>query len=112
MGDDADKLRKQLEDALGLGVIGGPRAVPGADKSDDSEVRYLSFKGPTDLDELFHRVLNVPGVPTPSHGGALARNCIIRIPNEESFFALSYSGDVDGWRRKVEDGARVLGLKV
>lgn len=108
---DNDKLRKQLERALGLGPLGGPRKVPGVTPDPDREVRYVSFAPQTALDDLFHRVLDAAG-PEPSHGGASARNCTLRLPNGESYFALSYSGDVERWREKVEEGAKVLGLKV
>ena len=38
--------------------------------------------------------------------------CKVALLSGENYFAVSYKGDIDGWRQQVEQGAAELGLLV
>ena len=43
-------------------------------------------------------------------GGVISENCKLRLPTNELFYGLSYKGDIEGWRKQIEQGAELLGL--
>ena len=45
-------------------------------------------------------------------GGALIEGCALTLPSGRRFQALSYRGDIEGWRRQVELGAEALGVSL
>ena len=48
--------------------------------------------------------------PIPQNGGAMTEKCKLWLPTNELFHALSYRGDIEGWRKQIEQGAEQLGL--
>ncbi len=40
----------------------------------------------------------------------MTENCKLWLPSGELFHALSYKGDIDGWREQISNGANQLGL--
>jgi hypothetical protein len=59
---------------------------------------------------LFEKVIWHIVPPIPQNGGAMTENCKLWIPTNELFHALSYRGDIEGWRKQIELGAEQLGL--
>jgi len=60
----------------------------------------------------FRKLLASAGEFTASSGGIVSDSCRITLPNGQRFLALSFHGDLDGWRKAVEAGARNLGLSL
>lgn len=92
-------------------VLGGPipkeRRVPGTYLVEGREYRYVSNKSQVKFGKLFHEIFNVPP-SIPQAGGALIEGCKITLPNGDIFEAVSYKGDIEGWRQQLEQGAKAL----
>lgn len=92
-------------------VLGHPirkeRRVPGTYLVEGREYRYVSNKSQVKFGKLFHEVFNVPP-QIPQNGGALVEGCKITLPNGDIFEAVSYKGDIEGWRQQLEQGAKAL----
>ncbi|MCM1217557.1 MAG: hypothetical protein NC331_10285 [Lachnospiraceae bacterium] len=92
-------------------VLGHPirkeRRVPGTYLVEGREFRYVSNKSQVNFDKLFHELFNVPP-KIPQKGGALVEGCKITLPNGDIFEAVSYKGDIEGWRQQFEQGAKAL----
>ena len=92
-------------------VLGHPirkeRKVPGTYLVEGREYRYVSNKRQVKFGELFHELFNVPPL-IPQNGGALIEGCKITLPNGDIFEAVSYKGDIEGWRQQLEQGAKAL----
>ncbi|MFP3834774.1 hypothetical protein [Chryseobacterium sp. SIMBA_028] len=95
------------------------RKIPGMTPFEWKEFRYVSddgtgeFLSKQDLLEdkgLFERLTEQIDPPIPKAGGALTENCRLCLPSGELLHALSYRGDIKGWRKQIEQGARQLGL--
>lgn len=96
-------------------VLGHPirkeRRVPGTYLVEGREYRYVSNKSQVKFGELFHEICSVPPC-IPQNGGALVEGCKITLPNGEIFEAVSYKGDIEGWRQQLEQGAKALNEEV
>ncbi|WP_300686369.1 hypothetical protein [Chryseobacterium sp.] len=78
--------------------------------SDDGSNEFLSKKDLLKEKGLFERLTEQINPPVPIDGGALTENCRLWLPSGELLHALSYRGDIEGWRMQIEQGARQLGL--
>lgn len=96
-------------------VLGHPvrkeRRVPGAYFVEGREYRYVSNKNQVKFGKLFHELFNVPP-SIPQNGGALIEGCKITLPNGDIFEAVSYKGDIEGWRQQLEQGAKAFNEEV
>lgn len=85
------------------GLYGHPirkeRRVPGTYLVEGWEYRYVSNKSQVKFGELFHEICDVPP-SIPQYGGALIEGCKITLPNGDIFEAVSYKGDIEGWRTR------------
>ncbi|MCL6408016.1 hypothetical protein EXT70_20485 [Dickeya dadantii] len=88
------------------------RDIPGLNPVSWREYRYISDDGENKFvgNGLFERVTGKIEPLIPKSGGAMAENCKLWLPSGELFHALSYKGDIDGWRRQIEQGAIQMGL--
>jgi hypothetical protein len=95
-----------------LGVEGKDtaRKVPGTVGVEGREVRYLSDPRTGPFDELFSKLVRQVQPPRMKRGGAMVDGCEIELPDGRIFQAVTYKGDLDGWREQVSEGARMLGL--
>lgn len=96
-------------------VLGHPihkeRRVPGTYLVEGREYRYVSNKSQVKFGKLFHELWNVPpGIP--QNGGALIEGCKITLPNGDIFEAVSYKGDIEGWRQQLEQGVKAFNEEV
>ena len=98
--------KKLLERVLGH-PIRKERRVPGMYLVEGREFCYVSNKSQVKFGELFHNLFNVPPI-IPQNGGALIEGCKITLPNGDIFEAVSYKGDIEGWRQQLEQGAKAL----
>lgn len=104
-------MDKELLESLLGGPISTERIVPGTHLFEGREYRYVSNKSQVKFDDLFHELFNVPP-KIPRNGGAVLEGCKITLPDGDIFEAVSYKGDVEGWRRQLEQGAKALNEEV
>ena len=96
-------------------IIGHPiqteRKVPGTYLHEGREYRYVSNKSQAKFGKLFHEICSVlPCIP--QDGGAIVEGCKITLPNGDIFEAVSYKGDIEGWRQQLEQGAKALNEEI
>jgi hypothetical protein len=103
---------REIEAILGLGKIDTTRKIPGTKNVPGREFRYVSCGTATNLGDLFEKLLRQVQPLIPQSGAAITENCELTLPSGERFFALSYRGELENWRKQVEQGAKILGLKV
>ena len=104
-------LRKRLEDIVGGKIEQeGARAIPGVLPIEGQQVIYFSDDGNNSLRKQFSAITCFVDPPNAKCGGVNDRGCQIVPPNGPAFYAISYHGDLDGWRRDIEAGAKGLGL--
>lgn len=103
----------KMEDLLGLGSIDTERKIPGTTVVEGREYRYISCgHNNADIPALFKKVVRVVNPPLAASGGVMNEGCKVTLPSEECYFAVSYKGDIEGWRQQIEQGARILGFSV
>lgn len=102
----------QMEKLLGLGAIPTERTIPGAQLVEGREFRYISAGNKEEFGIFFKKLIRHISPPVPTNGGAMIEGCTITLPNNEVFQAISYKGDIEGWRLQVEQGAEALNAKV
>ena len=95
-----------------LGPLETKRQVPGLVPVDFREVRYAEDRGEEPFEELFERLCWHVNPPVMKDGGALIEGCVLTLPTGRRFQALSYRGDIEGWRRQVTLGAEALGVSL
>lgn len=103
--------REALEKILG-GKIEQPnsRTVPGATVVDGQQVVYFSDDGKNKFRKQFKNITCFSDSPNAIRGGVNDRGCKVTPPSGPLFYAISYHGDLDGWRKDIEAGAIGLGL--
>ena len=87
------------------------RDVPGFVKYPDSDCRYVEGKSASSFGTYFRQLCVFDSSNVPKEGGMVNEQVEISLPTGESFFCISYRGDLDGWRSKIEDYARVSGAR-
>ncbi|MCX2781112.1 hypothetical protein [Microbulbifer thermotolerans] len=105
-------MSNKMEDILGLGSIDTERKIPGTTVTEGREYRYVSCSNNADIAALFKKVIREINPPLATSGGAVNEGCKVTLPSGECYFAISYKGDIEGWRQQVEQGAAALGLLV
>jgi hypothetical protein len=91
------------------GIVGRP--IPGTVSVPGGEFIYVSDPGGREFASLFEALTNNSTGPRAGSGGAIAENCRLRVPDGRVFNALSYKGDLDGWRFDLHQAAQRLGLQ-
>jgi hypothetical protein len=102
----------KMEALLDLGSIQTTRIIPGTQATDGREFRYVSDAGMETFGTFFKKLIRFVSPPIPKDGGALIEGCKITLPDGEIWQAISYKGDIEGWRQQVEQGAKALGAKI
>ncbi|MCK0471167.1 hypothetical protein [Halalkalibacter sp. APA_J-10(15)] len=102
----------ELEHILGLGPSDKIRKVPGTTCTEEREYRYVKCSHNANTATLFKKLIRKVDPPLATSGGAINEGCIITLPSDECYFAISYKGDIEGWRQQIEKGAANLGLSV
>lgn len=88
----------------------GQRAIPGATLMDGKEFLYYQDDGKNKPKKQFNLLFAAAGSITATSGGVVSGGCCISLPTGTLFHALSYHGDIPGWRSAVEAGAKARGL--
>lgn len=97
-------------------VLGGKleransRIIPGADGATTRGVIYFSDDGKNKFSKQFKNITCFANPPNATNGGVSEGGCKIVPPDGPIFHAAIYHGDLDGWRKDVEAGAKGLGL--
>ncbi len=95
------------------------REIPGLHPVEWREFRYVLDDGndyfmgksrQSRKQSLFDKIAGQIQPPIPQNGGVITENCKLWLPTEELFHGLSYKGDIEGWKRQIEEGAKQLGL--
>lgn len=88
----------------------GERQIPGTVATEGTEVVYFSDDRKNKPRKQFTILTNYTNPPNAKTGGASESGCNIYLPNGQLFHAISYHGDIDGWRKDIEVGAQALHL--
>ena len=104
-------MTNKMEDILGLGSFDKERIIPGSIKSNDREYIYLLDPKDEEFEALFKKVVRHVTPPLMKGGGVGIEGCEITLPNGDVFQAISYKGDIDGWRKQISEGAKAYSLK-
>lgn len=77
------------------------REIPGIKPVEWRECRYVSDDGNDNFlrNGLFALIMDNIEPPFPESGGVIIENCKIWLPSGELLHALSYKGDIVGWRK-------------
>jgi len=92
--------------------IARERKIPGTIKVEWREFRYISENGKDNFFKLFDKLTTIVNPSNAKSGGATTENCKIRLPDGSFFHGLSYKGDIEGWRKDIEQGAQMLNLVI
>jgi hypothetical protein len=107
MANDNEKFEK---------VLGGKverkdgRVIPGTVQIAGQKVIYFSDDGTNLPLTQFRNLTKQINPPHLKYGGASVRGCIIKTPDNLSFHAMSYHGDLEGWHRQITEGAKELNV--
>ncbi|HDS0950393.1 TPA: hypothetical protein QDZ34_002868 [Stenotrophomonas maltophilia] len=105
--------RKDLERMLGGKIEQrADRTAPGVKPVAGVKFIYYEDDGIRPASSQFNALVDCAGEITARSGGIVSDSCRITLPNGQCFRALSFHGDLDGWRMAVEAGARTLRLRV
>lgn len=103
--------REVLEKILGGKIEQrGQREIPGLNPIEGVEFIYYEDDGRIKVKKQLNALLDSAGSIKATSGGVVSDSCTIRLSDGHLFHALSYHGDVDGWREAVEAGAKARGL--
>lgn len=103
--------RETLEKILGGKIEqSNSRNVPGVTAVDEQQVVYFSDDGKNKFRKQFNNITCFSEPPNAVRGGVNDRGCKVTPPAGPIFYAISYHGDLDGWRKDIEAGAIGLGL--
>lgn len=94
-----------------LGPLQKKGTIPGAGSSSEAErVRYASFDGKKAPKKLFRDVTGRIEPLVPTSGTVTLEPGVMKTPDGTYLFAMRYHGDIAGWQRQIEQGAKELGL--
>lgn len=78
------------------------RTIPGSVEVTGREFFYIENSGFTDFHQLINAVMKTnEDLPLPQDGGAIEEKTRLLLEEGMELDALSYKGDITGWRRKL-----------
>jgi hypothetical protein len=98
-----------MEKILG-GPIGKKDKIPGTGSDEAERIRYVSFDGKKAPKKLFRAVTGRIEPLVPTEGTVMLEPCVITTPDGTHLYPLYFHGDIAGWQRQIEEGAKELGL--
>ncbi len=103
-------MTNQMEQLLGLGPLSRTRHIAGSEADAEREVRYVVEPMNEEFPTLFNKLVRHVSPPIAKQGGVVIEGCKLTLPTGEQFQAVSYRGDIEGWRRQIEQGAAAMHL--
>ncbi len=101
-------MASQMEQLLGLGPLSRTGQIPGIEVDEGREVRYLVEPINEEFPAALKKLVRYVSPPIATQGGVVVEGCKLTLPTGEKFQAISYRGDVEGWRHQIEQGAAAL----
>lgn len=102
--------REKMEEVLGGKILPfDQEPLPGLEPSSDSEVVYFADR-PGDIADQMRELARRVHPPLLKHGSVGATMHKLTTPSGQVFHAIRYRGDIVGWRRQIEEGAKELGV--
>lgn len=95
-------------------LLGGPlepRRILGTDPPPGREVLYVQHSGPEPFSRFFERLMHHAPIGA-THGGAMTGGCKLTLPSGDTYEAITYKGDLNGWRAHIQKGAAALGVSL
>jgi hypothetical protein len=92
------------------GYIQKERKLPGTVHIEGKDFVYFSDNGTEDFRKQFLTLVTRIKPPHQKEGGVISQACRVRLQDGTLFHGISYRGDMEGWRRQIEDGAKELGV--
>ena len=101
---------KTLEEHLReLGPLPTKREVPGLVPRVHREVRYVEDRGAEPFADLYlDKICDYVKPSVVQDGGTVIAGCVLTVPTGRRFQAISYKGDIEGWRQQIAQGAAAL----
>ncbi len=104
--------KEELEMLLKNNPVQNEIHVPGTVVVEGREYCYVSNSKQVKFDKLFDKLFNCGCLIVPKDGGCVIEGCKIILPDGEMYEAISYRGDIEGWRQLIEYGAKALNEKI
>lgn len=92
------------------GYIEVPRKLPGTIPISGKEFLYFQDNGEKDIGKQILALAAKIKPHIPKGGGIISQASRIRLSDGMLFHGISYRGDIEGWRRQMEEGAKALDL--
>jgi hypothetical protein len=105
-------MASQMEEILGLGPFKRERDIPGTILFEGREHWYVEDDGKDNFQKQFNNLINAIQPAIPKQGAAITGGCELLLPDGRKFNALSYKGDLEGWREQIKRGAEYLKCKL
>lgn len=100
-------MENQMEKILG-GPIGVNKNIPGTVLVDGKEFVYFSDNGVGTPRAQFKALTQFTNPPNAKSGGVNTQGASITLPDNSTFYAIAYHGDIPGWRKDIQEGAQGL----
>jgi hypothetical protein len=79
------------------------RPIPGTIQSQDREFLYVEVRSGESFGDLIDRVFDsTPNIPSPISGGVIEEKVRITTKDRLTLLGISYRGDKEGWRKKIQ----------
>ena len=86
------------------------REIPGLSPVDGTEFLYFEDDRKNKFRKQFKNITCFTEPPNAGSGGVTESGCKITPPSGPLFHAISYHGDLYGWKKDIEAGANGLSL--
>jgi hypothetical protein len=105
--------KQRLEKILGGKITPfAEEPLPGLATSQSSEVVYVTDYPGMEIALQLRQIARRIDPPYIKDGGIHATQHALRLPDGRLFHAFRYTGDIEGWRRQVQEGAALLKLSL
>ena len=105
-------MKKSIEDILGVKKADLQREIPGTIFVEGREFWYIEEQGLNEFDALFKKLVRAIDPPLAKSGGVITGGCELTLPDKRRFHAISYKGDLEGWRNQIVEGAKKIGISI
>jgi hypothetical protein len=100
-----------MEKILG-GPIGYDHTIPGTAGIAGKEFVYFADDRKNSVRSQFNALTQYTNPPHAKSGGITSQGCSIALPDGSIFHAIAYHGDLEGWRKDLEEGAKALNVSL